>query len=172
MQSHALACYRRKHTKIMPWISVSRLIEQVSMLICMPVETNHTQARSFTATMSQSLRTAIYAGLDLRMKIRCRLSGSGPWNLLVMVVFHFLCHYPPLFTNGVRHLLCNPRESQTLACEVDTSQTSIHKRCAHDGFNKSGLSRRLKSSQIEELKNRCASAVKKALKHHFSWQLF
>ncbi len=116
-------------------------LSKFNMLIRMPVETNHAQACSFTATMSQSLCTAIYAGLDLRMNIRCRLSGSGPWDLLVIVVFRLLCHYAPLFTNGVRHLLCKLRESQTLACEVNTCQTSIHKRCAHHGINKSELPR-------------------------------
>ena len=145
----------------MPW-------SKICMLICMPVETILTQAISSTTTMSQGLRTAKYAGLDLRMKSRCRLSGSGPSYLLVVVVFH----HPPLCTNGVRLLACKLRESQTLACKVDTSQTSIHKRCAHHVFNNSALCRRLKSSQIEELKNRCASAVNEALKPHFSWQLF
>ena len=119
------------------------------------------RARFLTYTMSRSLRTAKYAGLDLRMKIRFRLSWSVPWYLLVIVGFHLL-HYPSLFTNGGRYLVHILRESQTLACEVGTCHTSIHKRCAHHGFNKSELPRRLKSSRIEHLKISSASAVNEA----------
>jgi hypothetical protein len=121
MQTHAYACPGMLLTKNMPW-------SRFSMLICMPVETIHAQAISSTATMSQGLHTAKYAGLDLRMKSRCRLSGSGPYYLLVIVVFHLLIHYPPLSTNGVRLLVCKLSKSQKMACEVDTSQISIHTR--------------------------------------------
>ncbi len=64
----------------------------------------------------------------------------------------------------VKHKL---RESQTLACEVDTCHTSMHKRCAHHGLNKSELPRRLKLSWIKNLKIRCASAVNEAKKVSF-----